>query len=135
MAGGVTFNPEDLKTFRDNLNDLLTAIRGDTVLTEHLNSVAPGPVDFGEHIAGFDSAQDLAGLYNDQYTGFQKNFESFKSALEVLAEAADRIATNYENAANADAVSAQSVDDAFDTAPVSQPQAQAQTQTTTQSTS
>jgi hypothetical protein len=131
MSGQFQADVDALTAFRDNVNSLVKMIGEDKVLSSYIESLATatytpdkgpatfqsGPLDFGQELAGFTEATQLARDYNAKYDGFTSNFQGFLNALTVLAEAADTIAANYKNATNADEVSAASVRDAIASAP------------------
>jgi len=135
MSGQFQADVDALTAFRESVNRLVRDIGGDKTLTDYIQSMAStdyvpvngpptfqaGPLDFGqESVPGFMAARQLAGDYNDKYDGFTSNFQAFLNALTVLAEAADTIAGNYQNATNADQVSAATVQDAIAGAPTPQ---------------
>lgn len=129
MSGQFQADVDALTTFRDGVNSLVKAISGDKVLNDYLHSLGSitssqaGPLDFGQQsVPGFMPARQLASDYDAKYDGFTSNFRAFVTALTVLAEAADTIATNYKNATSADQVSATTVQNAIASAP--QPQQQ-----------
>lgn len=129
MSGQLQADVDALTTFRDGVNSLVKTISGDKVLSGYLQSLGSitsgqaGPLDFGQQsVPGFVPARQLASDYDAKYDGFTSNFQAFVTALTVLAEAADTIATNYKNATSADQVSASTVQNAIANAP--QPQQQ-----------
>jgi hypothetical protein len=130
-----------LNTFAQALtgkNGLLGTITTDKTLQNQIASLGTvtsspaGPLDFGQGVPNFISAKNLVHTsgseprYDDNYAGLVSNYHAFLNALTVLAEAATNIAKNYGDAATADLVNGQTVQQAIDDAPVptSQPQGQ-----------
>jgi hypothetical protein len=120
MSGQFQADADALTTFRDNVNALVKTISGDKVLNGYLQSLGSvtsgqaGPLDFGqESVPDFMPARQLASDYDARYDGFTSNVQAFLAALTVLAEAADAIAANYQNATSADQVSATTVQNAI----------------------
>lgn len=115
---------------------LISAINSDKTLQSQIGSLGTvtsspaGPLDFGQEIPNFISAKNLVHAsgaeprYDGNYAGLVSNYHAFMNALTILAEAASSIAKNYGNAATADMVTGQTVQQAIDDAavPSSQPQ-------------
>lgn len=117
---------------------LISAITSDKALQSQIGSLGTvtsspgGPLDFGQDIPNFISAKNMVHgtgtetRYDGNYAGLISNYNAFLNSLTVLAEAAGIIAKNYSDAATADSVNAQTVQQAIDDAPVPSTSAQPQ---------
>jgi len=132
MSGQFEADVDALTTFSRQTRNLVKMISGDTNVISYIQSLAPTPyvpldgpsafhagtLDFGkESVPGFAAGAQLTDDYIANYDGFTSNFQAFLDALTVLAEAADTIAGNYNNATSADQVGQQAVQDAIANAP------------------
>jgi len=132
MSGQFQVDVNALKTFSNQIQDLVKAIATDTNLHACIQGLAPNPytpdkgpstfvsgkLAFGSDPSyGFVQGEEFRRFYQGKYDGFTANYQAFLDALTVLGEAAATIAGNYENATSYDQVGQQDVQNAIANAP------------------
>lgn len=112
---GVQVDPNKLTDFAKRMTDLVSYFN---------NTVVPAPVQlqFGfQEVRSFTDAQTLQGLYQTKAGDVQNCYQAFLAELGQLSSAAAALAKQYGDAALADQVNAQSVDQALGSLPSTTP--------------
>ena len=106
---------QDPQVLNDFATDVRTLISKFTDMQSQLGQsvVVPSPVVFGQNVSGIDSPLSLSLSFQQSMDQIDGNVKTLIAKLNLIADAADKIADRYRSAATRDHVGMAEVDQAL----------------------
>ena len=108
---------QDPQVLNDFATDVRALISSFTDMQSQLggNVAVPSPVAFGQNVGNIDSPLSLSLSLQQSMDAIDGNVKTLIAKLNLVADAADKIAARYRSAATRDTVGAAEVDQALST--------------------